>query len=81
MEAIEGPYHLTRLHIATYIAYYDEIVRLVQSDSKAVFEANWDGETPRQMLQNTTPVNLSVEWSSRFCNVAEGLCDFLESLN
>ena len=78
LEAIEGPYHLTQLHIATYIGYHDEIVRLVQRDSKAVFETNWDGETPRQMLQNTLPVNVSAEWSSRFCNVAEGVCKFLE---
>lgn len=50
MGSIEGPYHLTRLHIATYMRYYDEIVRLVQNDSKAVFGTNWDDETPRQML-------------------------------
>ena len=61
------------------MGYHDEIVRLVQSGSKAVFEKNWDGETPRQMLQNTTPVNLSVEWFSKFCNVAEGVCKFFES--
>lgn len=79
LEAIEGPYHLTRLHIATYMGYYDEVVRLVQSDSKAVLETNWDGETPRQMLQNTIPVNLSIPWSSRFYNVAQGVCKFLES--
>ena len=61
------------------MGHYDEIVRLVQSDSKAVLETNWERETPRQMLQNTTTVNLSVEWSSKLCNVAEGVCKFLES--
>ena len=79
LEAIEGLYHLTQLHIATYMGYYEEVVRLVQRDSKAVFGTNWEGETPRQMLQNTMPVNLSGEWASRFCNVAEGVCEYLES--
>ena len=79
LEAIEEPYHLTKLHIATYMGYYEEVVRLMQEDSKAVFETDWEGETPRQMLQNTMPVNVSAEWASRFCNFAEGVCKYLES--
>ena len=79
LEAIEGPYHLTQLHIATYMGYHEEVVRLVQRDSKAALETNWEGETPRQMLQNTIPVNVSAEWASRFCSVAEDVCKYLES--
>lgn len=79
LEAIEGPYHLTQLHLAAYIGYHDEVVRLVHKDSKAVFETNWDGETPRRMLQNTIPVNVSEEWAARFRNIAESTCKFLES--
>lgn len=75
----EGLYHLTQLHIATYVGYYDDIVTLAQRDSNAVFEINWKSETSRQMLQNTMPVDVTAEWFSRFCNVVEGVCKFLES--
>jgi Ankyrin repeat len=70
LEAIEGPYHLTSLHIAAYMAHYEEVVRLAREDSKAVFETNWDDETSHQMLQNTLPVNISGEWAVRFRNIA-----------
>jgi hypothetical protein len=56
LEVIEGLYHLTPLHLATYIGYHDEVVRLVHKEPNAVFETNWEGETPRQMLQNSMPV-------------------------
>jgi hypothetical protein len=60
------------------MGYLDETVRLVHKDPKAVFETNWDGEAPLQMLQNTMPVNVSVEWAARFRNIAESICTFLE---
>jgi ankyrin repeat protein len=79
LEAIEGPYHLTPLHLAAYIGYHDEVVRLVQKEPDAVFETNWEGETPRQMLQNTMPVDVSADWAARFRTIAEKVCGVLES--
>jgi ankyrin repeat protein len=79
LEAIEGPYHLTPLHLAAYIGYHDEVVRLVHKEPNAVFETNWEGETPRQMLQNTLPVNVPADWAARFLIIAEKVCNVLES--
>jgi ankyrin repeat protein len=79
LEAIEGPYHLTPLHIAAYIGYHDEVVRLVHKKPNAVFETNWEEETPRQMLENTIPVNVSADWAARFRTIAEKVCTVLEN--
>ncbi|WEW59271.1 hypothetical protein PRK78_004740 [Emydomyces testavorans] len=77
LEEIEGPYHLTPLHLAAYMGYHDEVVRLVKKNPNAVFETNWEGETPLQMLQNTMPTHAAARWAKRFCKIAEDVCELL----
>lgn len=78
LEELEGPYYLTQLHIAAYVCHQAEVERLVQQNSSAVFETNAEGETPRQMLQNTLPLHVATTWATRFCDMAKITYEFLE---
>jgi ankyrin repeat protein len=79
LEALEGPYHLTPLHLAAYVGYHDEVLRIIYVDPHTVLETNYEGETPREMLLNTLPSGRPEEWATRFCDAAAGICTFLES--
>jgi hypothetical protein len=79
LEAIEGPFELAKLHIAAYIGHFDEVVILVGQDLNAVAETNYEGETAREMLQNTLPNAVQAKWASRFCEMAERVIEFLEN--
>lgn len=52
---------------------------LVGQDLNAVSETNYDGETAREMLQNTLPNAVPEKWASRFCEMAERVIEFLEN--
>lgn len=79
LAAIEGSFELPKLHIAAYIGHFDEVVTLVGQDLNAVAETNYDGETAREMLQNTLPNAVPAEWASRFCEIAKRVTEFLEN--
>ncbi|KAF3491800.1 kinase domain-containing protein [Arthroderma uncinatum] len=64
LEAVEGPYYLTPLHLAAYMGYHDEVVRLVKESPNVVSEINREGETAFQMLQNTLPTNIESRWAT-----------------
>lgn len=78
LAVLEGSLYLTPLHIAAYIGYEGEVERLVRKDPNAVFETNWEEETPRQMLQNTMPMDVAEEWAVRFNGIGQSVCKCLE---
>jgi ankyrin repeat protein len=78
LETLEGPLHLTPLHIAAYIGHQREVERLVRTNPQAVFETNWEDETPWEMLQNTLPSQVDEEWAATFCRVANSVLKYLD---
>nr|KMM67530.1 hypothetical protein CPAG_03864 [Coccidioides posadasii RMSCC 3488] len=77
LEETQGSYHLTPLHVAAYMGYHVEVTKLINKDPNSVFETNWEGKTPLQMLQNTMPTHIDAKWAQRFCRLAERVCELL----